>query len=1050
MKVSLARVVALAALALACLGMFTTPALAGTTGKISGRVVDAATGETLPGANIRIEGTTMGAMSDVDGSFYIINVPPGEYTVSAEFIGFATDRKSGVSVSIDRTTEMTFRMQSEALDIGLVIETEVDIPIIRRDVTASARTLTGERLAILPVKTVEQALETNVGFVQEGGELHVRGGRSGEVLYLVDGMPISDPLVGGGQAIQVSSANIKELEILAGGFNAEYGSAQSAIINIVTKEGNVTEYHGHMEYLTDDLGSTSLNDYSFNSDRFEFSLSGPEPITTYLFPNMGIQLPGKNISLYLAADVDKTDSWVNYDNADYGTHEYMGGLFELSERRRNYHTATAKLTWWMRDNFKFSVGWNKSWDRWTAFQWDHRYVPDWARYYEQNATNLNFNVNHTLSSELFYELNIARFALDYEVTPGGRLPDWFALEDQHNDFWDQNANGIWDPGEAYTDVNGNGVWDAGEPYVDANGNDHYDAPEPLVEDGDGNGVYDPELRDWTNIDRPEPYVDGEPFVDLAESYTDENGNGIYDFGEPFVDANYNGQWDAANGVYDAGTAETFTDLNGNGEWDAPNGVYDEGEIYYDVNGNGRWDDSDSFFDWGTDRWAFWQNRSMTIWTAKGDVTWAPSTHHTFKSGIETRVMDFTMQESQYNDNAWTGTPRDSSELYFDRGVFIDFYDYAPTQLALYLQDKMEYGQMIVNAGLRLDYFIQAPVAIFVIEEGALVEQSVDNNAKLSPRLGISYPITTNAKVYFSYGHFYQLPELQYMYQGQTEGASASAIHGNPYLDYEKTVAYEFGVDYAFGRDWRVDVKGFYKDIYGLINSLEQQIANQISRYYSNADYGRVRGIELTLEKRYSNYFSADLSYLYSFAYGKSSDETSNYYDAFYGRPISVREWPLDWDQRHQVTATVDFRAADGDHPEVFGLTLPDNWGLNFLINYGSGFPFTPSTDHPDVHVTRAEEVEPNSMRRPWTMTVDMKFNKDFSLWGIDYSFILWIENLFDKENVRNVHANTGLPYTNTVVDGVIITDRDQIPEYQQNPTNYDAGRNVRIGFALRF
>ncbi|MFT5517260.1 MAG: hypothetical protein ACI80V_003403, partial [Rhodothermales bacterium] len=218
-------------------------------GKIAGTVVDQASGEPLPGATVVIQGTTLGAAADVDGDYVIINVPPGVHTVRASMIGFATVLQQDVRVSIDRTTRVDFSLGEEIIQGEEVIVTAVR-PLVEVDRTTSISYIGAESIANLPVQEVKDLLELQSGVAYDAqGRLHLRGGRSGEVAYLVDGIPVTNQYSGGSK-IEIENSWIQELQVISGVFNAEYGQAQSGVINIVTKSGSVSNYSGSVGVYT--------------------------------------------------------------------------------------------------------------------------------------------------------------------------------------------------------------------------------------------------------------------------------------------------------------------------------------------------------------------------------------------------------------------------------------------------------------------------------------------------------------------------------------------------------------------------------------------------------------------------------------------------------------------------------------------------------------------------------------------------------------------------------------------------------------------------------
>ena len=265
---------------------------AGVTGKISGRVLALDGGNPLVGANVIVAGTSLGASTDLDGYYFLINVPPGVHEVTASFMGFRPITKSRVFVQVDHTTELDFRLESTTLEAAETVIVIAEQQEIQRDVTSTRVNISSEEIDDLPVNDIADILRLQTGVVATGenrNNLHVRGGRTGELAYLVDGHRMEDPLFGG-SGTDVNTAAIEQMELLTGTFNAEYGNAMSGVVNIVTKE-NVEEYHGRVSYKSTALGLESYSD-NLNEGYADGYVSGPLPFVD----NAGFLLSGKIIN----------------------------------------------------------------------------------------------------------------------------------------------------------------------------------------------------------------------------------------------------------------------------------------------------------------------------------------------------------------------------------------------------------------------------------------------------------------------------------------------------------------------------------------------------------------------------------------------------------------------------------------------------------------------------------------------------------------------------------------------------------------------------------
>ncbi len=215
---------------------------ADTAGKLAGKVLDGATGNPLVGANVILEGTPMGAATDLDGYYVILNVPPGNYTVKAVMIGYATVSYTGVSVNVDLTTTIDFNMQIESLQGEEIVVISNRKPI-KEDVASSQINISKDRIDDLPVTTVEGVIGLQAGI--EG--MSVRSGGENELAVKLDGASLKDDRTG--KPIMGIPLNaVQEIMIQSGGFNAEYSDLQAGVINVITKEGSTDGYSFNLDY----------------------------------------------------------------------------------------------------------------------------------------------------------------------------------------------------------------------------------------------------------------------------------------------------------------------------------------------------------------------------------------------------------------------------------------------------------------------------------------------------------------------------------------------------------------------------------------------------------------------------------------------------------------------------------------------------------------------------------------------------------------------------------------------------------------------------------
>ena len=247
-----------------------------TTGKIAGKVVDKKTNEPLVGANVVLMGTTMGAAVDFDGEYFIINIPPGKYDLKFSVVGYAPYLVKDIVVSVNRTTTVDAEMESADLAIGEVVVSVSGLSE-RKDQTSSINNVSADQIKTLPVENVGEVIGLQAGVVQG----HFRGGRTTEVSYMVDGVPVTDSYSRDNNKVDIETEAVQDMEVITGTFNAEYGRAMSGIVNIVTKEGS-KRFHASAStslsnYFTthDDIFiGTKAGDVTRNQD-YKIQLEGP-------------------------------------------------------------------------------------------------------------------------------------------------------------------------------------------------------------------------------------------------------------------------------------------------------------------------------------------------------------------------------------------------------------------------------------------------------------------------------------------------------------------------------------------------------------------------------------------------------------------------------------------------------------------------------------------------------------------------------------------------------------------------------------------------------
>ena len=427
----------------------------------------------------------------------------------------------------------------------------------------------------------------------------------------------------------------------------------------------------------------------------------------------------------------------------------------------------------------------------------------------------------------------------------------------------------------------------------------------------------------------------------------------------------------------------------------------------------------------------------SAWTFKGDVTTERWARHRVKAGLEAhehRVSNLALTFPNGEANGLPGTVRsDYRNEYPQAGAFV--------------HDLWHFEGLTLSTGLRFDVFSPGPqVSMAELPSGQRFKH------QLSPRLGVSYPVSVRDAISFNYGWTYQTVSSMALFENR--GLSSSvATQGNPDLEPETDVAYQASLQHLFTTDLYGQFSLFFRDIYGLLTVRPEKDAagNQVS-VWTNGDYASSRGFELSLTKSFSHHFSTDLSYTYALATGVASDPAQAQQfvngNQLY---LPIAERALRWDQRHTLSMQTAIR-----YP---------TWGMQLQWSYGSGLPFTPQFRNDRRRDPRLE----NSRRLPSASRLELAGDRYVRFWGQALTLFVSVHNALDATNIAGLSFGDGfnpnvnlaggddyaIYYTETGRAGGAYlkdVDGDHVLDWVplHDPRVFEEGRAVRLGLSLRF
>ncbi len=862
------------------------------TGRIAGEVTVAGTDETLPGVNIIVEGLHIGAASNIDGYYSIINVPPGTYTLRASAVGFATIMMEDVRVNIDQTTTIDFVMQEEAFE-GDEIVVIAERPVVERDVSSSRANISSEQIESLPVTSVGQVVSLQAGI--QGGTIRGLGSQFSQ--WSLGGMSLRDERDNTPYA-PVSLVSVSEVQVQTGGFNAEHGNVQSGIVNIVTREGSRERYNFDVIYR-----------YSPPAQKhFGPPVNDPD-------------------SYFMRAYLDDEVAWTGtrngaWDEYTQRSNREFEGWIAVAENHMDpsspYYGVTPAAAqqlflWQKRQNFQIT---------------DPDYSLDIGfggpmPFISKQLGNLRFWAAHKRVQNMYlyplatdrYEDHSTHIKVTTDLRQGSGMK--LSIESLFGSQTGTNSNNSGLPGIFYGAA-GIAAAPSRHSYQDA-------------------VVFVPDYFPPTQVDR---FVIGAKFTHSISSDT---------FYEIQV-SNFQSSYDTNPGPLRGGVPDLLGD-----EW-GPYGTPREGESRRFGNYTANEAPfgfmplpSDAIGDgmrMGVGMSNSRDSSRVSYFTADFDITSQLNRYMQIKTGLE-----FVRTHSQVNYAR--------IDEYLPSQNQISQWDKKPLRGGAYAQTRLEFEGMVANLGLRLDYSYANTTwyeydpfnpalgnGNFENMDELLEKRDTDHQFFLSPRVGISFPITVESKLYFNYGHFRSMPtpENLYMVRQSLLNERVARI-ANPNLPLPQTVSYELGYEHNLFQNYLLRVAGFYSDITNhseLVSfiSSDRQVNYTITQPNRYRDH---RGIETTLERRGGRFFRGFVNYTYTVTSTGRFDFATQYQN-----PAQQREYERTTTANDQLRPvarpyariSLDFFTPAGFGPSFGPLGPLENWRMNLMGSWQAGHYFT--------------------------------------------------------------------------------------------------------------
>ena len=958
--------------------LFFTTLFSQTTGKLSGSVSDEDK-NSLYGVNVLIQDTYYGAASDEDGLFYIINVPPGSYTVRFDIIGYKSIEVQDVSISVNKTTRLDVNLEETTVE-GEVVFVKASKLSTKKDQSGTIKNISEKQIEILPIKDVSSIVSMQAGVVDG----HFRGGRDTEVTYLVDGVRTDDTFSRNAQTVYLEPSVLKDLEVITGTFNAEYGRAMSGVVNQVTKDGG-SEFES-----------------SFSS-RYENYFTG----NSHIFPGID------NLDINL--------------NQDYSM-QFSGPIVE------------DKLTFFLNYRYQNNLGHLNGYDYFNSGDYSNFNADSTFNYYSEHSGShvMNDYCSNSNGAELLdpvtrETINDNLQCQEYgdceviysEIIYNGTYSEIMHSNSSYMITADMCSNDIFESSSQ------NSGYFLTTRFIPAQIRSKVD-----------NQIAMNNFISSSYLSKISFRPIGPLKISLMHTQNNYEGhwyNHFYKYSPDSRSTNHNNNNFTSLFINYMFTQSAFFDLKfSNNKKSDYSYVYENPfDSRYVSDFFSR--SESSFLQGGHDK--NHDTKILEDFSVKFDLNWQADPINNIKFGLDYVAHDllinnYTIRDSSLTDNVYTP--------YIDKGVrssYSEEYDIICYEFSGYFQDKMEFSDMVLNFGLRYDMFDPNTIYpsdyrnpandIIGVEQSDTLAAEIKH--QISPRFALSYQVGQAALLRFSYGHFFQMPPLYAMYSNSDWLISPNnyaTILGNPNLEAEKTVNYELGFWQEINRDMGVEVVLFYKDIYNLLSTKTITTYNTVKYgLYSNKDYGNVRGLELVYDYN-AGPISIVANYTFQYTRGIADSPTSSFSREGANQDPITKLIPLNWDQRHTMNVTA------GYNTKKYGATL------SVFYNSGSAYTFEPISENPLANVN----LLPNNSYKPSNYTINLSSYYNLFKTGSRITFEVY--NLFDTLNEYGVNSQTGRAYSAILNEADIASFRSNyttIEDTYQDPNSYSAPRSIKIG-----